>query len=137
MSKLEGCTDSEATTYNPQANIHVESMCQYPTPYTPQDITGYIDNSTVQSGATTWNITLNVNMTGATLNINKIQTWNQFTIINAVTNEKQITITLQQFDGQRLSVECTNYELTIPKNAINTEKGDTNANPITGNFMVA
>lgn len=137
QAKIEWCTDITATNYNPQANVHVESMCIYPTPHTPQDITGYIDNTTVQSGATTWNITVNLNLTGATLDINKIQTWNKFTPINATTNDNKITITLQQFDWQRLNVECNNYELTIPRGAITTNLQDTNANPITGNFTVA
>ena len=27
---------------------------------------------------------------------------------------------MKQFDDKRLDVECTNYELTIPKNALTT-----------------
>lgn len=70
------------------------------------------------------------------LDISKIYIWNQFTPINATTNGKIITITLRQFDDQRLDVECTNYEITIPRHALTTTNGDTNPNPISGNFEV-
>ena len=77
-----------------------------------------------------------MNLTGAILNINKIQTWNKFTPVSAVTEDKKIIITLKQFDDKRLNVECTNYELTIPKNALTTQNGEKNDEAITGNFIV-
>ena len=76
-------------------------------------------------------MTLNLNLTGSNLNINKIQTWNKFTPVSVVTEDKKIIITLKQFDDKRLDVECTNYELTIPKNALTTENGDKNDEVIT------
>lgn len=81
-------------------------------------------------------MTLNLNLTGAILNINRVQTWNKFNVVNSVTEDKKIIITLKQFDDKRLDVECTNYELTIPKNAITTSNGDKNVEEITGNFIV-
>lgn len=134
--KIEGCTDSTAINYNPNANVHIEASCQYPPTYTPQDITGYFTQTQVQSGATTWTMTLNVNLTGAILNPSSIQTWNHFTAISTQTDNKTITITFRQFDDQRLNVECNNYEVTIPKNAITTTQGDKNINLISGNFSV-
>ena len=59
-------------------------------------------------------------MTGAILNYNKIQTWEQFTPVSATTEDNRIIITFRQFDDQRLDVECTNYEYTIPREAIVT-----------------
>ena len=38
---------------------------------------------------------------------------------------------MKQFDDKRLDVECTNYELTIPKNALTTSNGDKNDEAIT------
>ena len=102
-------------------------------------------------------MTLNLNLTGAILNINRVQTWNKFNVVNSVTEDKKIiitlkqfddkrldveliirdnTLTLKQFDDKRLDVECTNYELTIPKNALTTANGDKNDEAITGNFIV-
>lgn len=53
QAKVEGCTDPTATNYNPNANIHMEDQCIYPalppTPSIPQDITGYITTTQVQS----------------------------------------------------------------------------------------
>nr|DAR14680.1 MAG TPA: hypothetical protein [Inoviridae sp.] len=111
-------------------------MCQYPQPYVPQNIEGAFEKSQVSVGATTWTIRFNLNVTGATLDTSLVQTWNRFTAVSATSNEKTLTLTLRQFDDQRLDVECTNYELTIPRYAIVTERGDTNENPITGNFEV-
>ena len=81
-------------------------------------------------------MTLNLNLTGAILNINRVQTWNKFNVVNSVTEDKKIIINIKQFDDKRLDVECTNYELTIPKNAITTSNGDKNDEAITGNFIV-
>ena len=81
-------------------------------------------------------MSLNWNLTGATLNINKIQTWNKFNVVNSVTEDKKIIVTIKQFDDKRLDVECTNYELTIPKNDLTTSNGDKNDEAITGNFIV-
>ena len=133
---IEGCTDSTALNYNKNATIHNEYMCQYPQPYVPQNIEGAFEKSQVSVGATTWTIRFNLNVTGATLDTSLVQTWNRFTAVSATSNEKTLTLTLRQFDDQRLDVECTNYELTIPRYAIVTERGDTNENPITGNFEV-
>ena len=133
---IEGCTDSTALNYNKNATIHNEFMCQYPPPYVPQDIQGSFEKSQVSIGATTWTLRFNLNATGATLDPSTIQTWNRFTAVSATTSDKTLTITLRQFDDQRLDVECTNYELTIPRYAIVTDRGDTNENPITGNFEV-
>ena len=131
-----GCTDSTALNYNPNATIHQESDCKYVPPYTPQNIEGAFEKSQVSIGATTWTLRFTLNVTGATLDPSTIQTWNRFTAVSATANEKTLTLTLRQFDDQRLDVECTNYEVTIPRRAIVTERGDTNANPITGNFEV-
>lgn len=134
--KIEWCTDSTAINYNPQANVHIESSCQYNTPYTPQDISGAFEKSQVSIGATTWTMRVTLNMTGAILDPNSIQTWDQFTAVDSTTNDKTVTLTLRQFDDQRLDVECTNYEVTIPRHALTTTNGDTNPNPISGNFEV-
>ncbi len=135
-SIIEGCTDSTALNYNKNATIHNEYMCQYPQPYVPQNIEGAFEKSQVSIGATTWTLRFTLNVTGATLDPSNIQTWNRFTAVSATSNDKTLTLTLRQFDDQRLDVECTNYEVTIPRRAIVTERGDTNANPITGNFEV-
>lgn len=152
--QIEWCTDTLATNYDIEATVHVQSMCEYPddpifqpaiqpvilTPTEekpkPQNITWYFETSKVNHGATTWTMTLNLNLTGSNLNINKIQTWNKFTPVSVVTEDKKIIITLKQFDDKRLDVECTNYELTIPKNALTTENGDKNDEVITWNFIV-
>lgn len=133
---IEGCTDSTALNYNKNATIHKEFMCEYPPPYVPQDIQGAFKKSQVSIGATTWTIDFTLNVTGATLDPSNIQTWNRFTAVSATSNKETLTLTLRQFDDQRLDVECTNYELTIPRHSIFTERGDTNENPITGNFEV-
>ena len=133
---IVGCADSTALNYDVDVNIHQESDCKYAPPYNPQNIEGAFEKSQVSIGATTWTIRFNLNVTGATLDTSTIQTWNRFTAVSATTSEKTLTLTLRQFDDQRLDVECTNYELTIPRRAILTERGDTNANPITGNFEV-
>lgn len=151
---IEWCIDNLATNYDIEATVHVQSMCEYPdipilqpaiqpvilTPtkekQKPQNIIGYFEASKVNHWATTWTISLNLNLTGAILNINKIQTWNKFTPVSAVTEDKKIIITLKQFDDKRLDVECTNYELTIPKNALTTSNWDKNDEGITGNFIV-
>lgn len=152
--QIEWCTDTLATNYDIEAMVHVQSMCEYPdipnlqpaiqpvilTPPEekpkPQNITWYFETSKVNHGATTWTMTLNLNLTGSNLNINKIQTWNKFTPVSVVTEDKKIIITLKQFDDKRLNVECTNYELTIPKNALITSNWDKNDEAITGNFIV-
>lgn len=122
--KKEGCLDVTALNYDKNVDIHREIMCIYPIvnnneeiapPHQPQDITGFFETTQVQSGATTWNITLNVNIEGVTLNYEKIQSWNRFTPISATTEGKKITITFRQYDDQRLSVDCNNYEITIPR----------------------
>lgn len=136
QEKIEWCTDSTAINYNPQANVHKESLCEYPPPYTPQDITASFEKSQVSIGATTWTLRFTLNVADASLDFNNIQTWNKFKAISATTNDKTITLTLRQFDDQRLDVECTNYEVTIPRRAIVTPQGDTNPNPISGNFEV-
>lgn len=136
QSAIEGCTDSTALNYNANATIHKESLCQYSQNNTPQDVTGSFEKSQVSIGATTWTLRFNLNVTGATLDPSLIQTWNKFTAVSATTTDKTLTLTLRQFDDQRLDVECTNYEVTIPRRAILTPQGDTNANPITGNFEV-
>lgn len=125
-----------AINYNPLANVHKESMCEYTPPYTPQDITASFEKSQVSIGATTWTLRFTLNVADASLDFNNIQTWNKFKAISATTNDKTITLTLRQFDDQRLDVECTNYEVTIPRRAIVTPQGDTNPNPISGNFEV-
>lgn len=136
QEKIEWCTDSTAINYNPLANVHKESLCEYPPPYTPQDITASFEKSQVSIGATTWTLRFTLNVADASLDFNNIQTWNKFKAISATTNDKTITLTLRQFDDQRLDVECTNYEVTIPRRAIVTPQGDTNPNPISGNFEV-
>ena len=133
---IVGCADSTALNYDVDVNIHSEAMCKYAPPYTPQNIEGAFEKSQVSIGATTWTLRFNLNVTGATLDSSTIQTWNRFTAVSATANEKTLTLTLRQFDDQRLDVECTNYEVTIPRRAILTPQGDTNANPITGNFEV-
>ena len=151
---VEWCIDNLATNYDIEATVHVQSMCEYPDipilqpaiqqvilTHTeekpkPQNITWYFETSKVNHGATTWTMSLNLNLTGATLNINKIQTWNKFNVVNSVTEDKKIIVTIKQFDDKRLDVECTNYELTIPKNALTTSNGDKNDEAITGNFIV-
>ena len=133
---IVGCTDSTAINYNKNATIHKESLCEYSQNHTPQDVTGSFEKSQVSIGATTWTIRFSLNVTGATLDPSNIQTWNRFTAVSSTSNEKTLTVTLRQFDDQRLDVECTNYEVTIPRRAIVTPQGDTNANPIIGNFEV-
>lgn len=132
--KILWCTDSLAINYNPQANVHEEQSCIYPPD--PINIAWYIENTQVQSWSTTWNIKLYTNIDNPIIDISKIQTWNQFTPIISTTDNKIITITLRQFNDQRLSVECTSYELTIPRHTITTTNWDTNENSITGNFTV-
>ena len=137
IPSIEWCTDSTALNYNPSANVHKESLCEYAPPYAPQDITGAFNQSQVSIGATTWTIRVNLNVTGATLDPSTIQTWNRFKAVSATSNEKTLEIVMRQFDDQRLNIEeCTSYELTIPRNALYTTQGDTNANPISGNFEV-
>ena len=133
---IVGCTDTTALNYNKNATIHQESICQYAAAYTPQNIEGSFEKSQVSIGATTWTVRFNLNVTGATLDPSSIQTWNRFTAVSSTSNEKTLTVTLRQFDDQRLDVECTNYEVTIPRRALTTTQGDTNANPIIGNFEV-
>lgn len=151
---VEWCIDNLATNYDIEATVHVQSMCEYPdipilqpaiqpvilTPteekQKPQNIIGYFEASKVNHWATTWTMTLNLNLTGAILNINKIQTWNKFTPVSFYNQDKKIIITIKQFDDKRLDVECTNYELTIPKNALTTANGDKNDEAITWNFIV-
>lgn len=134
IPKILWCTDSLATNYNPQANVHEEQSCIYPPD--PINVTGYVENTQVQSWSTTFNLILNLNTTWATIDISKIQIWNQFTPINSVTQDNKIIITFQKFNWQRLDVECTSYELTIPRHTITTTNWDTNENSITGNFTV-
>lgn len=81
-------------------------------------------------------MTLNTSIENAFLDISKIQTWNKFTPVSFYNQDKKIIITIKQFDDKRLDVECTNYELTIPKNALTTANGDKNDEAITGNFIV-
>ena len=133
---IVGCTDSTAINYNHNATIHQESMCQYPAAYTPQNIEGSFEKSQVSLGATTWTVRFNLNVTGATLDPSTVQTWNRFAAVSSTSNEKTLTLTLRQFDDQRLDVECTNYEVTIPRRALTTAQGDTNSNPIIANFEV-
>lgn len=133
---IVGCADSTALNYDVDVNIHQESMCKYAQTYNPQDVTGAFKKSQVSIGATTWTIDFMLNVTGATLDTSLVQTWNRFTAVSYTTTDKTLTLTLRQFDDQRLDVECTNYEVTIPRRAILTPQGDTNANPITGNFEV-
>ena len=68
--------------------------------------------------------------------MSKIQTWNKFIPVSFYNQDKKIIITIKQFDDKRLDVECTNYELTVPKNALTTSNGDKNDEAITGNFIV-
>ena len=151
---IEWCIDSLATNYDIEATVHVQSMCEYPDipilqpaiqpviltsteeKSKPQNIAWYFETSKVNHWATTWTMTLNLNLTGAILNINRVQTWNKFNVVNSVTEDKKIIITMKQFDDKRLDVECTNYEITIPKNALTTSNGDKNDEAITGNFIV-
>ena len=133
---IVGCADSTALNYDVDVNIHQESMCKYAPSYTPQDVTGSFKKSQVSIGATTWTLDFSLNVTGATLDTSLVQTWNRFTAVSYTTNDKTLTLTIRQFDDQRLDVECTNYEVTIPRRAILTPQGDTNANPIIGNFEV-
>ena len=74
---------------------------------------------------------LNTNIENAFLDISKIQTWNKFAPVSFYNQDKKIIITMKQFDDKRLDVECTNYELTIPKNALTTSNGDKNDEAIT------
>ena len=79
---------------------------------------------------------MNTSIENAFLDISKIQTWNKFTPVSFYNQDKKIIITMKQFDDKRLDVECKNYELTIPKNALTTSNGDKNDEAITGNFIV-
>lgn len=133
---IVGCADSTALNYDVDVNIHSEAMCKYAPTYTPQNIEGVFEKSQVSIGATTWTLRFTLNVTGATLDPSLVQTWNRFAAVSATSNDKTLTLTMRQFDDQRLDVECTNYEVTIPRRAIITERGDTNSNPITGNFEV-
>ncbi len=151
---IEWCIDNLATNYDIEATVHVQSMCEYPDdpifqpaiqPITlasieekpkPQNITWYFETSKVNHGATTWTMTLNTSIENAFLDISKMQTWNKFTPVSFYNQDKKIIITIKQFDDKRLDVECTNYELTIPKNALTTSNGDKNNEAITGNFIV-
>lgn len=144
QEKIEGCTDSTATNYNPRANIHVENMCQY-APEWPSEITGFFENSpTVQIWATTWTIKIKTNVENTFLDISKVQTWEHFRVTEYTTEWKDIIITMKQFDDQRLELEeCTNYEITIPRDAITAQVQKRtgteiikNHNAITGNFTV-
>lgn len=144
VQKIEGCTDSTATNYNPRANIHVENMCQY-APEWPSEITGFFENSpTVQIWATTWTIKIKTNVENTFLDISKVQTWEHFRVTEYTTEWKDIIITMKQFDDQRLELEkCTNYEITIPRDAITAQvqkrtgtETIKNHNAITGNFTV-
>ena len=150
---IEWCIDSLATNYDIEATVHVQSMCEYPDipilkpaiqpviqeaeekPKT-QNITGFFETPKVNHWATTWTITLNTNIENAFLDISKIQTWNKFIPVSFYNQDKKIIITIKQFDDKRLDVECTNYELTIPKNALTTSNWDKNAEAITWNFIV-
>ena len=144
VQKIEGCTDSTATNYNPRANIHVENMCQY-APEWPSEITGFFENSpTVQIWATTWTIKIKTNVENTFLDISKVQTWEHFRVTEYTTEWKDIIITMKQFNDQRLELEkCTNYEITIPRDAITAQvqkrtgmETIKNHNAITGNFIV-
>ena len=102
----------------------------------PQNITWYFETPKVNHWATTWTITLNTSIDNAFLDISKIQIWNKFTPVSFYNQDKKIIITMKQFDDKRLDVECANYELTVPKNALTTSNGDKNDEAITGNFIV-
>ena len=151
---VEWCIDNLATNYDIEATVHVQSMCEYPdipilqpaiqpvilTPteekQKPQNIIGYFEASKVNHWATTWTITLNTSIENAFLDISKIQTWKKFTPVSFYNQDRKIIITMKQFDDKRLDVECTNYELTIPKNTLTTSNGDKNDEAITWNFIV-
>lgn len=150
---IEWCIDNLATNYDIEATVHVQSMCEYPDipilkpaiqpviqsaeeKPEPQNITGFFETPKVNHWATTWTITLNTNIENAFLDMSKIQTWNKFTPVSFYNQDKKIIITMKQFDDKRLDVECTNYELTIPKNALTTSNGDKNDEAITWNFIV-
>lgn len=129
-----GCTNPSSPNYDPQATDD-DWTCQDNRPR-PQNITGFFETSKVNHWATTWTMTLNTSIENAFLDISKIQTWNKFTPVSFYNQDKKIIITIKQFDDKRLDVECTNYELTIPKNALTTSNGDKNDEVITGNFIV-
>ena len=150
---IEWCIDSLATNYDIEATVHVQSMCEYPDipilkpaiqpviqsaeeKPEPQNITWYFETPKVNHWATTWTITLNTSIDNAFLDISKIQIWNKFTPVSFYNQDKKIIITMKQFDDKRLDVECANYELTVPKNALTTSNGDKNDEAITGNFIV-
>lgn len=136
IEKIEWCTDTSAVNYNPHSNVHIESLCEYAPTYTPKNITGVFEKSQVSSGATTWNIRLTLNVPDVNVNTSSIQIWDHFEVVSATTLEKTLTLTLRQFDYDRLAVECTNYEVTIPKHALTTTQWDKNESPIIGNFEV-
>lgn len=133
-NSIFGCTNSSSPNYNPQATDD-DGTCIDSRPR-PQNITWYFEISKVNHWATTWTITLNTSIENAFLDISKIQTWNKFTPVSFYNQDKKIIITIKQFDDKRLDVECTNYELTVPKNALTTANGDKNDDAITGNFIV-
>ncbi|MGP1582859.1 MAG: hypothetical protein ACTTH6_01340 [Candidatus Altimarinota bacterium] len=133
-NSIFGCTNSSSPNYNPQATDD-DGTC-IDSRLRPQNITGFFETSKVNHGATTWTITLNTSIENAFLDISKIQTWNKFTPVSFYNQDKKIIITIKQFDDKRLDVECTNYELTVPKNALTTSNGDKNDEAITGNFIV-
>lgn len=133
-NSIFGCTNSSSPNYNPQATDD-DGTCIDSRPR-PQNITGFFETSKVNHWATTWTITLNTNIENAFLDMSKIQTWNKFTPVSFYNQDKKIIITIKQFDDKRLDVECTNYELTVPKNALTTSNGDKNNEAITGNFIV-
>ena len=150
---IEWCIDNLATNYDIEATIHVQSMCEYPDisilqpaiqpviqeaeeKPKPQNITGFFETPKVNHWATTWTITLNTSIENPFLDISKIQIWNKFTPVSFYNQDKKIIITIKQFDDKRLDVECTNYELTIPKKALTTSNWDKNDEAITWNFIV-
>lgn len=133
-NSIFGCTNSSSPNYNPQATDD-DWTCQDNRPR-PQNITWFFETSKVNHWATTWTITLNTSIENAFLDISKIQTWNKFIPVSFYNQDKKIIITMKQFDDKRLDVECTNYEITIPKNALTTSNGDKNDEAITWNFIV-
>lgn len=133
-SKILGCTNPSSPNYDPQATDD-DWTCQDNRPRS-QNITGFFETSKVNHGATTWTMTLNTSIENPFLDISKIQTWNKFIPVSFYNQDKKIIITIKQFDDKRLDVECTNYELTIPKNALTTSNWDKNDEAITGNFIV-
>lgn len=99
-------------------------------------VDAYFETTEVQSWAVSWNMTLKGNQP-MEIDERTINIWNHFEIISSTPHNNDIILQIKQFDGQRLSVECASYELTVPPWAIMTQGvGWTNNSPISWSFTV-